>query len=413
MNIRKITLLILILITSLGMSACQENKEMYSISYFDYMYTFIGINVYIYESEFDEIKEDIQNIYETYHNLTTSYDPLPENSEFLNNVYSINQNKGQRLEIDKALYDVLNQAKSYETLTNHYFDMTLGTPVKLWKALIEKTPEELQIGTRIYIHSYSDLVVEQTGVVLEIDDDQVTVDFGDVVESYLKDELLYEREVSTEDFNSTKALVDALDKDLATITLEEEGDNYFVTFQATSETIDLGAFTKGYATNLVKEYLIERGVEYFSISAGTSSISVGKNINRPDQNEVFVVSLTDPVFTGSFFNQYYGTINIKDTSIATSGNFEQYTLYEGQRYHHIISPMSYYPVNEYYALTIVGEDAGLLDALSTALYVMDFETLEAFMNEHQATLNIQVIAYLQDGTIYTFGDALNFEEKSS
>ena len=399
--------------TSLMMSSCQENKEMYSISFFEYMYTYIGINVYIHESEYDEIKKDIQNIYETYHNLTTSYDPLPENSEFLNNVYSINQNKGQKLEIDKALYDVFQQAKTYETLTNHYFDMTLGTPVKLWKSLIEKTPEELQIGTRLYIHSYSNLVVERSGVVLELEDHQITVDFGDTTESYSRDDLLYEIEVSTEDYNNTKALVDALDKNLATLILEEVEDTYFVTFQATAETIDLGAFTKGYATNLVKEYLIDRGVEYFSISAGTSSISVGRNINRPEQDEVFIVSLTDPVFTGSFFSQYYGTINIKDTSIATSGNFEQYTLYEGTRYHHIISPITYYPVNEYYALTIVGEDAGLLDALSTALYVMDFETLETFMNEHQETLNIQVIAYLQDGTIYTFGDTLNFEEKTS
>ncbi|MGB0175249.1 MAG: FAD:protein FMN transferase, partial [Acholeplasmataceae bacterium] len=96
-----------------------------------------------------------------------------------------------------------------------------------------------------------------------------------------------------------------------------------------------------------------------------------------------------------------------------SGNFEQYTLYEGIRYHHIISPFTYYPVNEYYALTITGNDAGLLDALSTALYVMDIETLTTFMENHQETLGIQLIAYVQDGSILRFTEDLYFEDKRS
>lgn len=395
------------------MTSCQENKEMYSISYFDYMYTYIGVDVYVDEGDYEEIKQDIQNIYETYHYLTTSYDPLPENSEFLNNVYSINQNKGQKLEIDLELYEVLSQAKIYETLTEGYFDMTLGTPVKLWKSLINNTPENLEIGARIYIYSHLDREIHQTGIIQQLDEDMLTVAFGETTETFLINEIVYELEVSTNNYMLTKEAVDALNKNSAEMILDNVGESYYVTFNATNEAIDLGAFTKGYATNLVKEYLVNRGVEYFSISAGTSSISVGKNINRPEQDEVFIVSLTDPIYSGSFFSRYYGTIKIKDTSIATSGNFEQYTIYEGQRYHHIISPLTYYPVNEYYALTIVGEDAGLLDALSTALYVMDFETLESFMTKNQERLNIQVVVYLQDGTIETFGDEINFEENLS
>lgn len=406
---KKILFSILLITLTTILSSCQDNKEMFSVSYFNYMYTYIGIDMYVSEDDYVSYEEEIRHVFETYHQLTTSYDPLPIESQFKNNVYSINEQKNQRLEIDKELYDILVRAKAYHELTGGYFDVTLGTPVKLWKTLIENKPEMLSNGVNIFIHTYLNDEVKKSGVVIESTDDTINVQFENSIETYRIDELEYELEVSEAQFLNIQNQIEALNVESPEMILEKENDTYYVTFNASSQMIDLGAFSKGYATNIVKEYLINKGVEYFSISAGSSSIAVGKNINRPEQNNVFIVSLTDPMYTSSVFNSYYGLIHLKDTSVATSGNFEQYTLFEGIRYHHIISPKTYYPVNTFYALTIVGEDAGLLDALSTALYAMDITTFETFMNEYQNQLNIQVIAFVQDGTILKFTDDLYFE----
>lgn len=410
---KKIVFIITILGFVISLNSCQNDKEMYTISYFDYMYTYIGINLYVTEEEYSIYEQEINTIFETYHQLTTSYDALPENSTFLNNIFSINAQKNQKLPIDKALYEMLLQAINYEELTEGYFDITLGTPVKIWKALIENSPEDLFEGANIFIHSYREEEIKQSGVVEGFDENSISVQLEKDKIIYQRDDLEYELEVSDVQLLNTQQEVDSLNQDKASLVLEEIGQQYFVTFNAKDQALDLGAFSKGYATNIVKDYLIEKQVEYFSISAGSSSISVGKNINRPEQDEIFIVSLTDPMFSTSVFNKYYGLIHIKDTSVATSGNFEQYTLYEGIRYHHIISPFTYYPVNEYYALTITGNDAGLLDALSTALYVMDIETLTTFMENHQETLGIQLIAYVQDGSILRFTEDLYFEDKRS
>lgn len=410
---KKMMLILMFILTVLTLSSCQNEKEMFSISYFDYMYTYIGIDMYVTEGEFTAYEKDINDIFEMYHDLTTSYDPLPESSPLKHNVYDVNQQKNTKLEIDQELYEVLSLAIDYQTLTEGYFDMTLGTPVRLWKSLIENTPDTLSVGGHIFIHSYSNEPVMASGVIESLNDDEIQVLIhGDII-TYTLDDLTYEFEVSDTSYQKTLSQVESLSQAQANVLLETKDGLYYVTFEAEDETIDLGAFTKGYATNLVKTYLIEKGVTYFSITAGSSSISVGKNINRPNENEVFIVSLTDPMYSSQPFRSYYGLIHIKDTSVATSGNFEQYTLYKGERYHHIISPFTYMPVNEYYALTITGPDAGLLDVLSTALFVMDNDTLEAFLNEHQERLGIEVIAYAYDGMVYEYTTNLYFEDKRS
>jgi thiamine biosynthesis lipoprotein len=116
--------------------------------------------------------------------------------------------------------------------------------------------------------------------------------------------------------------------------------------------------------------LIEEGVEYFSITAGSSSISVAQNYNR--NTRLYHVSLANPVApTG-----VYGMIYVKNVAINTSGNFEQYALYQGLRYHHVISPKTKMPAHYYHTVTVIGSDAGLLDALSTALFSMPVAELD-------------------------------------
>ena len=408
--IKKILLISTVLATAIIFSACKTNEDMHSVTFYDYMYTSITISLYGSEEDADIHFQALNDVYASYDALTNNYQDLEEDSDYLENIYTINQQKDTKLEIDEMLYLLLEDAIRLQTLTEGYFNIGIGKPVKAWKNLILNTPNEITVGNHIYIRTYENQPIYQRYEVIFFDETDIQVQGEDTTRTFKKDQLIYDIEVTTEAFNQTQAVIDTMNIEENQIILESEDETYFITIKGSDIELDVGAFSKGYATEKAKDYLIEQGVTYFSISAGSSTISVGQNINRPTQNEVYIISLTDPITSLPFFKEPYGIIHIKNQSLATSGNFEQYTMYQGLRYHHLISPFTLTPTHDYAALTIIGDDAGLLDALSTALFVMPKNMFDAFMETHQASLNIQVIRYNTDNTIDTFITDVHFED---
>lgn len=133
--------------------------------------------------------------------------------------------------------------------------------------------------------------------------------------------------------------------------------------------IDLGAIAKGFATNKVYEYLKEKNVINYLLNAGSSNVLLGEKIG----GKSFTVGLTKALDNG-----YYQTISMKNCALVTSAIKEQHVVINNVIYHHIINPKTGYPSNYYDSLTIVGEDSGILDAYSTAMFSMDNETLTLF-----------------------------------
>ena len=411
--VKKIGMTIFVFAIAITFSACQTSEKVHSVTFYDYMYTSITISLYATENEADTNFEVIRNMYAMYDALTNNYEGLPSDSDYLENIYTINQQKDIKLEIDVVLYELIQEALSIQTLTEGYFNIGLGKPVKAWKALISNTPSDVTIGTHLYVRTYDNTPIYATYEVQDMTDTTYELSDGVTTDVYDIHKLIYDIEVTQAAFEQTMATIDTMSIENNDILLEEANNTYYITISGSDIELDVGAFSKGYTTEKVKQYLLEQNISYFSISAGSSTISVGQNINRPSQDEVYIVSLTDPITSLPFFKEPYGLIHIKNQSLATSGNFEQFTMYEGKRYHHLISPFTLSPTHDYAALTIIGDDAGLLDALSTALFVMPKDVFDRFMETHQTSLNIQVIRYNTDNTIDTFISDLYFEDLMS
>ena len=422
---KKIFSLGLIIFSIFMLSGCQSEK-MYTFNFYDYMDTYIRVQMMApSESDANKYHDDIDAIFSMYHELSTSYETLDEDSIYLENIYTLNQNIGQRLEIDQELYDLLIFAEEVKEMTDGYFDISIGKAVDVWKDVMEEQTEGFEVGDHVYVYHYYDgekteenkILVNQTGVVESVQRDEenesiilsVTLNLGESSITIDKDDA-YKKEISKALYDQAILEIDALDFSENSILLETEQDQYYVTFIGEDIKVDLGAISKGYATQKVYEYINNLGIKNFSISSGTSSIILGENQNRAEENFIFYVSLANPYQTEVLDKATYGTIKVKNLSVTTSGNYEQYVLYQGDRYHHIVSPFEKMPVQYYHTVTILGEDAGLLDALSTALFSMSPEVMETWLNEYQESLNIEIIRFNQDLTIDTFLFDTEFEE---
>ena len=126
---------------------------------------------------------------------------------------------------------------------------------------------------------------------------------------------------------------------------------------------DMGAVGKGYAGDLVIEVLKEYGVESALINLGGNVQAIG---SRPDGND-WRLGIRAPWEEGNL-----GVLRISDAAVVTSGGYENYFEdEEGNIYWHILDPSTGYPADGgLQAVTIIGEEGKLCDALSTALFVM-------------------------------------------
>ena len=139
--------------------------------------------------------------------------------------------------------------------------------------------------------------------------------------------------------------------------------------------LDLGAVGKGYAADLAAEILAGRGVESAILSLGGNIQAIG---SRPDGSH-WRVGIRAPWEDGNL-----GVLQVSDAAVVTSGGYENYFEdAQGHIYWHILDPATGYPADSgLQAVTIVGQEGRLCDALSTALFVMGADKAEAYWREN-------------------------------
>ena len=230
--------------------------------------------------------------------------------EGIANLKTINDNAGiGPVTVDRKIIDLLLDCKDYYDLTGGMVNIAMGSVLQLWH-------EARNDG------------------------------LNDPMNAYLpKDDALAEAAKHT---------------GWASIVIDEEASTVFISDPQVR--LDVGAVAKGWATQRVCE-----------VAPANLLISVGGNVASIGPKDAsgtpWVVGIQDP----DNGDKYLHTLYVTTGSMVTSGDYQRNYAVDGKLYHHIIHPDTLYPSDLWRSVTILCEDSGLADALSTALFLLPLE----------------------------------------
>lgn len=237
--------------------------------------------------------------------------------EGLNNLKTINDNAGiAPVPVDRAVIDLLLDCKTYHELTDGMVNPAMGSVLSLWH---------------------------------EARDDGI----NDPANAYLPD--------------SEKLAEAARHMDLNAVIIDEEASTVYLS--DAEMRLDVGAVAKGWSVQRV----CENAPEGLLVSVGGNVCATGP---KEMSGTPWVVGIQNP--DGG--EEYLHTLYVTHGSVVTSGDYQRAYVVNGELYHHIIDPNTLYPGTQWRSVTILCEDSGLADALSTALFLLPLEAGQAILD---------------------------------
>ncbi len=334
---------------------CQKKYELMSHNFmgpFDTVTTYMSYanNEDDFNEQCDYIDEQL-NYYDHLFDKYSTYDGM-------NNLKTINDNAGKKaVEVDQTLIDLLNVSiERYQTISSKV-NIAFGSVISIWHDYREEAEANGGVGT-----IPSDVALEKANQhtniqSIQIDEQKKTV--------YIDDALV---------------------------------------------SIDVGATAKGYAIELIKDGLIEKGVDNFLLSGGGNVASHGErkivkegDFYLDECANKFCVGIESPQ-DGNYSasaddpdSENEAVLVVQGESIVTSGDYQRfYQDINGVKYHHLIDPDTLYPAVHFRSVSIITEDSGLADFLSSAVFLMEYEEgLELI----RSLDGVEAIWLLEDGKI--------------
>lgn len=152
--------------------------------------------------------------------------------------------------------------------------------------------------------------------------------------------------------------------DWSKVVLDDESRSVFLPDRGMA--LDLGGAGKGWASDIVRDYLESRGVDDALINLGGNLVAMGRKDGRP-----WMIGIQTP---GEESGAYFDRLSVSGQSVVTSGGYQRYFIEDGRVYHHILSGRTGYPAEtDLLSATAIGTDGLLLDMLSTAMFASGSE----------------------------------------
>lgn len=318
---KKIVAILVAFILTFNLAGCgSKKKTRYTAQFLELFNT--ASEIVAYAESKDDFARFSQLIYDNlkeYHELYDIYNDY----EGINNIKTINDNAGIKpVKVDKRIIDLLLYAKKWYEKTDGRINVAFGAVLKIWHKYRTEGSED-----------------EENAVLPPMD-------------------MLKEASRHT-DINKM-----VIDEANSTVFLEDK-----------EMSLDVGAIAKGYAVEQVTQIAIKNGFTSGLISVGGNLRAIG---NKEIDNKLWNVGIQNPDKESK--NKNLEVVYLENMSLVTSGDYERYYIVDGKRYHHIIDPDTLFPAEYFTAVTIICEDSGMADALSTSLFNMPLEKGKAFIN---------------------------------
>jgi FAD:protein FMN transferase len=284
----------------------------YKTSYLDMFDTYTELTIYASDqSEASRIAAAARNELLTCHRLFDIYNAY----EGINNLKTVNDSAGVApVAVDRRIIDLLSFGKEMYRMTDGQVNIALGSALKLWH-------------------------------------DKRTEGIADPANASLPDA------------DALKAA--ALHADIENLVVDESAGTVYL--RDAGMLLDVGAIAKGYATELAARRMIEDGAESALLSVGGNVRAVGmRGDGMPWQ-----VGIQNPDLSQAAGD--IAVVAMAGGSLVTSGSYQRYYIVDGVRYHHIIDPRTLMPSAYARSVTVMTEDSGIADALSTALFTVSVE----------------------------------------
>ncbi len=296
-------------------TACDNAKvEKFTEYYFDFFDTATTIVGYEKtEEEFKSVCEEVKIQLDEYHKLYNIYNRY----EGINNLTTINDLvDGEHIEVkvDKKIIDMLTFAKEMYNTTKGTVNVAMGSVLKIWHMYRNygiNNPAEAELPPM-------DKLQEASG----------HTNIEDVI----------------------------IDTEKSTVYLADP-----------QMSLDVGAIAKGYTAEMVAQYLESIGKTGYIINLGGNVRTVGSANESP-----WNVGIENPD-TDNEEKPYIEYLHLQGESLVTSGSYQRFYIVKGENYHHIIDPQTLMPATKFKSVSVLTTDSGLGDALSTALFLLDYD----------------------------------------
>ena len=306
--------LILMILTTCLLCGCQTKKELtkYNEQILDAGFdTFIQLLAYTEDEDtYNKYLKEVNETYVYYNKLFDRYHTY----DGINNIKTINDQAGKKpVKVDSELIDLLSETKKYAEISHNQYNVTYGAVLEVW-------------------HHYREQATEKG------------------IAAVPSEAELREAQMHT-----------GWDK----VEIDTEAQSVYINDPKAS--IDLGSAAKGYATEMCAKRLEEQGLKHAIINAGGNVRIIGE---KPEE-KTWSVGIQLP---SDEMNASLATVRInQNQSFVTSGDYQRAYEYEGKMYHHIIDPHTLMPASHMRSLTVVTQDSGIADILSTTLFTMTYQ----------------------------------------
>ena len=141
-------------------------------------------------------------------------------------------------------------------------------------------------------------------------------------------------------------------------------------------TFDFNAIAQGFSVDVISAWLESKNVLNYLVDIGGEVKAKG---SKPD-GSFWKVGIEKPAQNKTDTRNLKAVVELKNSSIATSGNYRKYYEEDGIRYSHTIDPKLGYPVqHSLLSVSVLTNNTGLADAYATSFMVWGFKKSRAFV----------------------------------